>query len=280
MTVRATAAILFSVFAMAFSPMAHTQSDEVGATAHRLMIRSGMSVQLRGFTGQIEAAFKQYSGKVDERILAALLEAAKEAYRPDLLQDDMTRRLAKKLTADDMENALTWLETDVGQRITQSEEVASAALDEQRLQGYAERLKSKPLAVRRAQLIAGLISATSALRAAAAMQEDIAMGVATGMDSMRPKERRVGEAGLRATVRKALSTEQVQQVLAQQMPVMFAYTYRNISDADLVGYVAFLNSVAGKRYQDAMNGTLIEGLGRASVQLGELTGQRLRQTSM
>jgi len=280
MTVRATAAILFSVFAMAFSPMAHTQSDEVGATAHRLMIRSGMSVQLRGFTGQIEAAFKQYSGKVDERILAALLEAAKEAYRPDLLQDDMTRRLAKKLTADDMENALTWLETDVGQRITQSEEVASAALDEQRLQGYAERLKSKPLAVRRAQLIAGLISATSALRAAAAMQEDIAMGVATGMDSMQPKERRVGEAGLRATVRKALSTEQVQQVLAQQMPVMFAYTYRNISDADLVGYVAFLNSVAGKRYQDAMNGTLIEGLGRASVQLGELTGQRLRQTSM
>jgi len=119
MTVRATAAILFSVFAMAFSPMAQTQSDEVGATAHRLMIARNVGAA-SWFTGQIEAAFKQYSGKVDERILAALLEAAKEAYRPDLLQDDMTRRLAKKLTADDMENALTWLETDVGQRITQA----------------------------------------------------------------------------------------------------------------------------------------------------------------
>jgi len=137
------------------------------------------------------------------------------------------------------------------------------------------------LAVRRAKLIAGLISATSALRAAAAMQEDIAMGRGDwdGLDA-NPRSGALERAGLRATVRKALSTEQVQQVLAQQMPVMFAYTYRNISDADLVGYVAFLNSVAGKRYQDAMNGTLIEGLGRASVQLGELAGQRLRQTSM
>jgi len=111
------------------------------------------------------------------------------------------------------------------------------------------------------------------------MQEDIAMGVATGMDSMQPKERRVGEAGLRPQCEKRCRPSKSSSACPTDARDVRLHVSEYL-DADLVGYVAFLNSVAGKRYQDAMNGTLIEGLGRASVQLGELAGQRLRQTSM
>jgi hypothetical protein len=271
---------LFSIAVMLLAPAAHAQSDESAAMAHRLMIRSGLSVQLRGFSDQIVGDIRLNAARLDERMVAALVDAAKEAFRPDVLQQDMTARIAKKLTVGDMKAALAWLETDAGKRVTRAEELASASFDAERIRGYAEGLKTKPVAAKRQTLISEMMAATGAVRAAAATAETMALGVAIGMDSLQPRERRLGEAGLRARIREAMPPEKIQAAFAQQLPVMYAYMYRDVSDADLGGYVGFLKGVAGKRYQDGMNAAFIEGLGRASVQVGELTGQRQRQTAL
>ena len=42
----------------------------------------------------------------------------------------------------------------------------------------------------------------------------------------------------------------------------------------------FLKGSAGKRYQDAMNAAFMEGLARASLQMGEFAGARQRQTAL
>lgn len=265
---------------MLLAPLAHAQSDEAAATAHRLMIRSGLPVQLRGFTLQIEREIRQNAVKLDDKMVAALVGAAREAFRPEALQQDMTVRAAKKLTLSDMRSALAWLESESGQRLTRAEERASAAVDEQQLREYAERLKAKPLGAKRQKLISDLISASSAVRAYMATQEAIALGVAIGMDSLQPRERRIGEAKLRARLREAMPAEKLQAVLAQQLPIVFAYMYRDIAEPELSAYLGFLKSVAGKRYQDGMNAAFVEVLGRASVEMGELAGQRQRQTTM
>lgn len=274
------AACLLSALTVWLVPAAQAQSDEAGATAHRLMVRSGLSVQLRGYAAQIENEIKQNPAKLDGQLIAALGAAAREAFRAELLQEDMTRRIAKKLTVADMKTALAWLETPLGRRITLAEELASAALDERSLRAYLEHLKATPLPEKRKGLIAELVSVTHAVRAAAATQEAMALGVALGMDSMQPRERRVGEAELRARLRQALPPDQVQAALAQQLPLVYAYTYRDLPDADLSAYAAFLKSVGGKRYHDGMTGAFIEGLGRASLQVGELAAQRHRKTAL
>jgi hypothetical protein len=61
---------------------------------------------------------------------------------------------------------------------------------------------------------------------------------------------------------------------------MFAYIYRDVSDADLSAYLRFLRSAAGRRYQDAMTDAFVESLGRASLQVGEEIVERQRQVSM
>jgi hypothetical protein len=108
----------------------------------------------------------------------------------------------------------------------------------------------------------------------------MALGVALGMDSLQPQERRIGEARLRARIRQAMPAEKIQAGFAQQLPLAYAYTYRDVSDADLAGYVGFLKGAAGKRYQNGMNAAFMEGLARASVQLGELAGTRQHQTAL
>jgi hypothetical protein len=110
--------------------------------------------------------------------------------------------------------------------------------------------------------------------------EAITLGVAIGLDTLQPRERRQGEVRLRARMRQMMPPEKIQAGLTQQLPIVLALTYRDVSDADLIHYVGFLKSAAGKRYQDGMTGAFTEGILQASVRVGELVGQRQRQTAM
>jgi hypothetical protein len=266
--------------ASSFPPALAAQSQDPDATAHRLVIRSGLAVQLRGFAAQVDSEIRQNPAGLDPRIVSSLSTAARQAFRADALQEDMTRRVTKKLTVADMQAALVWLETPLGRRITLAEELASATLDPQVLVAFAERQAQRPPAPERAALIAELLSATQAVRAAQAAQEAMALGVATGMDSLQPREKRLGEAELRIRLRQAMPPEQVRAILGQQLPLIYAYTYRDVSDADLAAYVRFLRSASGKRYQDGVTGALIEGLARAGVRVGELAGEQQQKTAL
>lgn len=280
MTARASALRLFSAAALLLAPGLHAQTGESNATAGRLMVRSGLAVQLRGVTDQIVADIRQNLANIDQGSVERLVESARHAFRPEALQQDIAARLARKLTVGDMNVALAWLDTYAGARITHAEEVASGSMDITRLAQYAHRLQTKPLPEGRQKLIADLISATGAVRLAAAVAETMALGIALGMDSLQPQERRVGEARLRAHIRKAMPADKVQAVYAQQLPVSYAYTYREISDADLAAYVGFLKGATGKRYQEGMNAAFMEGLAQASTQMGEFAATRQRRTAL
>jgi hypothetical protein len=256
------------------------QAQEAAATAQRLMQRSGLSVQLRGFSGQMEAQIRQNPAGLDEKAVHALAEAAKDAFRPESLEEDMGGRVAKKLTVADMNTALAWLDSAPGRRVTQAEEQGSSSFEPQRFQAYAAELKAKPLAAKRAKLISELMAATQAVKALASVHETMALGVALGMDSLQPRELRIGEPALRGRIREVMPPDKVQAMLAQELPAMYAYTYRDVADGDLERYVAFLKTLGGRRYQDAMTAAFLEGLGRASIQLGELMAQRQRQITM
>ena len=256
------------------------EEDASVRTAQRLMVSSGLSVQLRGLPEQMEAGVREAGALLDQKLTTALLSAVKVAFQPELLESDMTIRVAKKLTVGDMTSALTWLDSPAGKRITLAEERGSTEFDPQRFTEYVQALRAKPLAEKRGQMLTSVVAATNGAEAVLATQEAIAAGVAVGMDSLQPKERRQGEAALRMRVRQSMRSEQARSAITKQLPLVYAYFYRDIPDADLAAYVQFLESEAGKRYQRGMTAAFVEGLERASIQVGELAGQHQRRTAM
>jgi len=58
------------------------------------------------------------------------------------------------------------------------------------------------------------------------------------------------------------------------MPGLFAYTYREVTDADLAAYLVFLRSADGKRCNDAIGEALTQSMIAASVRMGQLVDQR------
>jgi len=254
------------------------RAEDAAAIAHRLVVRSGMAVQLHGVPKSIGEQTAQMRGKAPDALVDALDQAGKEAFRADALQEEIERLLPGRLKPAEMLKAIEWLETDVGRRVTRAEELAAVTMDDAALKRYAQQTGGKPPPAARSKRLQSLISATNAVESSASVIEATALGVAIGMDSMQPVQKRVGPALLRAQLKKAMPPEKVRESLRESLPGLFAYTYREVSDADLAAYDAFLRSPAGKKYNDTMLEVFGQALVSASVRMGQLADPGSRRS--
>jgi len=271
-------AICFAPYAAALciglaAQPALAQSQEALDTAQLLVVRSGLAVQLRGVVAQMKSGMESQRGKASDELVLKLVEAAEEAFRPELLQDAIARDIARRLQVEDMKAALAWLETDLGRRITLAEEVASNT-DDEAIARYMQGLKEKRPTAARVSLINDIIEATYAEDLALRSMKAMALGVALGMDSTLPRERRLGMARIEKEVNAALPKEKLKQELRATMAANCLYAYRELRDDDLRRYIEFLRSPAGKRYSDEMTQAFMDELVRASVRLGQLVDQK------
>jgi hypothetical protein len=257
--------------ALAAQP-ALAQSQEALDTAQRLVVRSGLAVQLPGFVGQMKSQLAQQRGKTSDELALKLVEAAEQAYRPEALQDEIARDVARRLQVKEMKVALAWLDSDIGRRITLAEEAASSA-DDAAVGKFMQGLKDRKPSAARVSLIKAIIEASDAEDLAVRGLQAIALGVALGMDSTLPNERRLGLARIEKQVNAELPKEKLKQELRATMLSTCLYAYRELPDEDLRPYLAFLRSAAGKRYSDQMTEAFMGALVRASVRLGQLVDQ-------
>jgi hypothetical protein len=255
------------------APAAAAQSPEAAGLAQRLITSCGLSVQLPGFAGQMKAQMEELRSQVDAAIVPALAEAALEAFRPDVLEADILGDIQRRLSIDDMNAALAFLDTPAGRRVTRAEEQASTRTPAE-LEQYVRELKQNSPRDARLSLVQQLIAASYIEDITVRGMQAIALGVALGMDSTQPRERRIGRANIERHVKRALPEEQIKQDLRLSLPVGYLYTYRNIDDADLHAYLRFLTSASGKRYTEQMTEAFMGALVRASVRLGKLVDQR------
>src|SRR5690242_21059072 len=124
------------------APAAAAQSSDAASLAQRLITSCGLSVQLPGFAGQMKAQMEQLRSQVDSAIVPALADAAVEAFRPDVLEADILGDIQQRLTIDDMNAALGFLDTPAGRRVTRAEEQASTRTPAE-LEQFVRELKQK-----------------------------------------------------------------------------------------------------------------------------------------
>ena len=255
------------------APAAAAQSSDAASLAQRLITSCGLSVQLPGFAGQMKAQMEQLRSQVDSAIVPALADAAVEAFRPEVLEADILGDIQQRLTIEEMNAALEFLDTPAGRRVTRAEEQASTRTAAE-LEQFVRELRQKSPRDVRLSLVQELIAASYVEDITVRGMQAIALGVALGMDSTQPRERRMGRANIERQVKKALPEEEIKQDLRLSLPVGYLYTYRNIDDADLRAYLRFLTSASGRRYTEQMTEAFMGALVRASVRLGKLVDQR------
>jgi len=270
MNLRIRVLLLLGIAATLALPQAPAQGDEALALARQLVLRSGMATQLYAIPIQFEHSAAQHRGRVPAQAITLVTRAGKEAFQPAKLHEEVVRSVAAKMSQAGMRDALEWLESAPGGRITAVEEAAATSVSQATMTRYLDGLRTQPPSQQRVKLIGDVMSVANVVESSAGALEAITLGIAVGFDAMQPLEQQAGADVLQLRLRKSNLRAELLANLDAALPALMLYTYREVSDADLSAYVEFMQTPAGAEYTRVGLGAIEEALVRGSFRMGQL----------
>ena len=210
-------------------------------------IREQVRASLGSMPRQIRKLFQgNTSSPLSDTQLAAVDVAAVRAFRIDVFEAPALSAFASNLDADTVKKAEAFLDSDAGKRWVAAD-VSLASLSD----ADADKIMNGDLAAastpQRAALFGKLEraerSSESTIQILLTMGTAVALGTAVG-SGMDP-----GPAEERARKSGEASRQILEENMREPMRRYVAYGYRDLSDADLKHVLSFLQSAAGKQYQ-------------------------------
>lgn len=243
-------------------------ADRISAeTAAAITDKSGVSQQLADFEPTMRAGITtnpELASKMTEAQLGTLLKAFEAAYAPGRLAADIHAELIKTLKPAAAKDALAWLDSDLGVRITALENGATDLANDPEKMAAAQKLLER-LPPRRAERYIALMKATGADEAGAQIVLNSSLGMAYGAAATLGSSKPDLDA-----LRKELdgSRPQMVEALGNTYIVMFASVYQEVAEADLDKYLAFAESPGGKAYHKAISAAIDVALTNAAREAG------------
>jgi hypothetical protein len=248
-------------------------------TAAKIYQQAAMREQVRASLGVMPAHLRQMiaadkAAHLSDQQLDAVTEAAKRGFRIDVFEAPALNALAANLDAATARKISAFLEGDLGRRMV-SADVATAALPEPTVDRIMNGDLTAPTTPPREALFAKLEHASrsteSTVQIFLSMGQAVAIGTAVGAGRDRSS---MGDSARKTSDADRLSLE---QSMRDPLRRYLAYSYRDLSDADLRHLLSFLESAAGRRYVAAYIASLGAGYEAMGRRCGEQLGESLRE---
>ncbi|HEY2818643.1 MAG TPA: hypothetical protein VGK44_16110 [Casimicrobiaceae bacterium] len=246
------------------------------AQADEFMRKSGLWQQLAEVESGVQQGITQSDTelrRLNDEQLQRLRDAARAAYGAERLRAAMRAELASSLPAIETEQALQFLATDLGKRVTQLEEAAAAPENSDHIEIIATDAAAA-LDPARKQLIERMVKATRVAEVAASIVINQQMGVMRGFAVYAGHPDSASKDDEKAQLNKY--RDQMIALLGPRMLAHSAVIYGPLSDDDLAKYVAFLESPAGVKTSDTVGVALDKVLGVAAFELGRRIGDAVK----
>jgi hypothetical protein len=250
-------------------PEAHAQVPRI--TAQQVVIESGLSEQLKQMPLQVRAGMAEVAPAlgVPNELLTKMQRSADQAFAAVRLNDLVVAAVARDLNPTQAQEALRWLRTPDGRRVTSLELIAttqSADLQAWLAKGNAAYAGATP---QRRALLDVVEQTLRASDQMAEVQLQAVTALLRGVASAMPPQ----QVADLVPVLAQLQRQRPQMVAAARGMVLasFASTYAPLSDADLGRYVDFLRSPAGQR----MNQVVFQAFNNAMATASESMGRAL-----
>jgi hypothetical protein len=235
------------------------------AVAERVMRSSGLWEQMAGLGRQVRAGFEQAVGGQpkgpEQALFQRLAAAADAAFSPLAVRLVARREIAAQLDAKQVPPLLAWTESAPGRRVTALEVATATTTDDpQELIRAGQQLMDAASPARK-RLLADLLEASRTTEFAARVTINMGLTLASSLAQITG---RADAAALDQLRRNADAQRPALQ--AQLLPLLTAlsaHTYRDLTDADLEGYLNVLKSPHGRHLTDvvlqAMDRVFVEG---------------------
>jgi hypothetical protein len=248
-------------------------------TAAKIYQEAAIREQVRASLGSMPAHIRQLfsadtAAKLSDEQLNAVTAAAKRGFRIDVFEAPALSALAANLDPPTVKKVDAFLESDLGRRMVAAD-TATATLEEAKLDKIMNGEISAPTTPPRDALFDKLERAShsteSTVQIFLSMGQAVAIGTAVGSGR--------DQASVAASARKSGEASRVtlEHDMREPLRRYLAYSYRDLSDADLKHLLTFLESPAGKRYVSAYIASLGAGFDAMGRRCGEQLGESLRE---
>src|SRR5437762_5055053 len=270
--------LLFWIFVGAFLSLLESQAW-AAATSEALvdeyLHKSGLWAQLAQIEPGVQLDITQSDGQfrqLNDVQLGRLREAASSAYGADRLRKAMRAELVAGLPTSDAEQALQFLVTDLGKRVTALEEAAASPADSSHIEAIAAEAAAIITPSRR-ELIQRMVKATRLVELAASIVINQQLGVMRGYAFYAGPDSSTTD-----DVKAQMDSyrDQMIGVLGPRLTAHAAVIYGPLSEQELIRYVAFLESPAGQRISDVTSAALEKVLAAAAFELGRRIGDAVK----
>lgn len=236
------------------------------APIDRLMERSGLNAQIDQFPAQIEMGMAQGSndGDLTADELTQLKQLTRHVFTAESLRNDIKQHLSDHMDKSTIKEALVWLDSPLGKKITTLESAASTPDAFAEMQQQAGDLSSR---ADRVNAVQRFDQATGATDAAIGMSTNVAIAITLPMVMRLPAEQQPDVGTLVSLISK--ETEKQRQNYEPVVLMSFLYTYQSLTDEELEQYISFAESAPGQVY----HATTFEALNHAFINHGKKLGE-------
>jgi hypothetical protein len=271
--------VRFALLMLVSASLYAAQSAVDIETAAKIYQDAAIREQVRASLGSMPAHIRQLfsadtAAKLSDEQLNAVTAAAKRAFRIDVFEAPALSALAANLDPPTVKKVDAFLESDLGRRMVAAD-TATATLEEPKIDKIMNGEIGAPSTPQRDALFDKLERAShsteSTVQIFLSMGQAVAIGTAVG--SGRDK------AAVAQSARKSgeSSRPELEQSMREPLRRYLAYSYRDMSDADLKHLLVFLESPPGKRYVSAYIASLGAGFDAMGRRCGEQLGESLRE---
>jgi Domain of unknown function (DUF4124) len=229
-----------------------------------LLELSGARAQLVGLVTRVAADLRPAPGQMSAADLATIDRILAQSLRNEAVYGAVRDAFLPQVDRPSLETTAAWLRTQVGRKIIALEIASSQPGAEQRVAEYTAVVKANPPSARRLELLQRLDWVTGANETSADLLAAIARGLSTAVSAAGPPENRLrpGQIEDRAAQVRARANETLREVRTMSM----LYTYQTLEDDELLEYVRFSGTDAGRWYNTAMRKALVGAIGKAVEQ--------------
>ncbi|MDH5325427.1 MAG: DUF2059 domain-containing protein [Gammaproteobacteria bacterium] len=253
----------------------------VYTTANELYLKSGIKTQIDAVPQSVYMGF-QHSIR-SQAHLDKLTPQEKSQYR-NLINDAYNAIELKKIVMDymsqnlnetEMMEALKWLKSPVGQKVTHLEERVVGQESSQEMIHYVQSLQTDPPPAEYHEFVGRLAQEIDAESTAVDIAMNAQLAITIAMATVEPKT----TVEQLQYIQKELNHMRglVAAIVSKEIVANLMFTYHTMPLPEFQQYVEFSSSTVGKKYQQTMAQALSKAINHGSLVLGEKMVQILQQ---
>lgn len=232
----------------------------------RLLEQSGVSHTLREIEPGMVQSMQQTGVSLPAALGNAMVLSAHQAFQAEPMIATAREQLQQKLDGAQVQAALQWLDSPLGQRITALENRSAGTAVQTEMEQFREGLKKSGAKIgeRRMAQLGELDRLTGATDMALKLVEATALAGVSGVNAAMPPQVRMSGEALKKLASDAVQEERERMPAIVQNTMVF--TYHTLSDDELERYLSFLRSSDGQVYArevgEAVQKSMMDALGR------------------